>query len=131
MSQHSFLKEKNLKHNLVFKSPDWEFWTQVSSDPSRFRNKFIRVRLTVLELFYPELTPEERVTVEPLLQFIPQPNLRVAQVKASLGVINKMIDYKIQSRVKEDRQTYGKYSSNAQKRYTKRTQTILLTTVHE
>jgi glycosyltransferase involved in cell wall biosynthesis len=129
MIRHSFSKEKNLKHNLAFKLPDWEFWVQAmlrgayfsnlqevilryrchknqaSSNPSRFRNEFIRVRLTVLELFYPELTPEERVTVEPLLQFIPQPNLRVAQVKASLGVINKMIDYKIQSRVKEDRQT--------------------------
>jgi glycosyltransferase involved in cell wall biosynthesis len=129
MIRHSFLKEKNLKFNPALKLPNWEFYVQAmfrgarfanvsetvlhyrghenneTQDLSRFRNEFIPVRLSVLELFYPELTWEERVTVEPLLQFMPPPNLPIAQVESSLEIINKMLEYKKQSTARENRKT--------------------------
>jgi glycosyltransferase involved in cell wall biosynthesis len=129
MIRQSFLQEKNIKFNTALKLPDWEFWVQAmfrgarfanlsevvlryrghesqeSQDLSRFRNEFIPIRLSVLELFYPELTSEEKVTVEPLLQFMPPPALPIAQVESSLDIINKMLEYKKQSTVKENRKT--------------------------
>jgi glycosyltransferase involved in cell wall biosynthesis len=128
MLRHSFVKEKKLKFNPIFKSPDWPFWVeamfrgacfanlskvvlryrvhgkQESKDMSRFWNEFMPIRLSILELFYPELTPEEKITVEPLLRFLPSP-VSLKQTEAGLGIIDKLLQYKTQSRVKEDRQT--------------------------
>jgi glycosyltransferase involved in cell wall biosynthesis len=129
MIRNSFLKEKQLECNTTFKVPDWEFWVQAMFQGARFANlneiilryrahenqesknlnyflnEFIPVRLSVIELFYPELTPEERIAVEPFLQWLNPPALSCAQVEAALGVINKLLTYKKQSRVKENRQT--------------------------
>jgi len=126
MLRHSFVKDKNLRFNPIFKGPDWPFWVeamfqgarfanlgevvlryrvhekQESKDLFRYRNDFIPVRLAILELFYPKLTPEERITVEPLLQLKP-PSLPFQHMEAALGIMNKLLQYKTQSRVKESR----------------------------
>ena len=92
MIRHSFLHEKGIRWNPTFRVPDWEFWVQAMFLGARFanlgevvlhyrghknqetdnishlRNEFAPVRLKVLELFYSELTLEERMTVEPVLQ---------------------------------------------------------------
>jgi glycosyltransferase involved in cell wall biosynthesis len=134
MFRHSFLKEKKLKCDPTLRSAfDWGFWVQAmfqgarfanldqvilayrvhegqqSKDLSPFRNELSRIRLSILELFYPNLTLEERITVEPLLQVSSPPSLSIVQVQVGLEVINKALTYKIQSRLKENRQKLQKF----------------------
>jgi hypothetical protein len=62
-----------------------------------------------LKLFYPNLTAEERVIVEPLLQEINPPAIEIAEVEDGLKIVNKMILYKKQSKAKEDRKSLEKF----------------------
>jgi hypothetical protein len=70
---------------------------------SRFRDGLAKTRLSILELFYPNLTAEERITVEPFLQTISPPGMPLTQLESGLKIMNKLIQYKKQSRAKEDR----------------------------
>jgi glycosyltransferase involved in cell wall biosynthesis len=133
MFRHSFMKEKHLTCNQSLKTFDWDFWVQamlrgarfanlgeivvhyraheeqISKDMSRFRSELAETRLSVLQLFYPSLTVEERIIVEPLLQTVNPPSIQTVQVEAGLKIMNKMILYKKQSKAKEDRGVLEKF----------------------
>jgi hypothetical protein len=75
----------------------------------RFQDEFAKTRLSVLRLFYPNLTAEEGATVEPLLYMANTPSLEFTQVEVGLKIINKMILYKKQSKSKEDRRVLERF----------------------
>jgi glycosyltransferase involved in cell wall biosynthesis len=128
MFRHSFIKAKQLKCDPALGGAfDFGFWVQAmfqgarfanldrivlryrvheeqqSKDLSRLRNELSRIRLSVLELFYPNLTVEERSAVEPLLQPASKINLTIAQINIGVEIIRKMLVFTVQSRVKENR----------------------------
>jgi glycosyltransferase involved in cell wall biosynthesis len=128
MFRHSFMQSVSLRCDPRLRSIfDWGLWVQAmlrganfaniegvilryrshekqqSADLSRYRDELSSVRLLVLELFYPNLNSMERVTVEPLLQWVNPPGIPAKQVADGLRILDKMLLFSEQSRVGENR----------------------------
>lgn len=144
MIRRSFLEGSHLRCNPSLKGAfDWGLWVeamflgakfanlpddvlryriherQQSRDQSDIRPELAKIRLRILDVFYPALTHDERSKMEPLLQWAGPPSLRIDEIKSGLRGIERARLYSKQSRLGEDRQSLKQYLQQCHGRWSR------------